>query len=749
MEMPNLSSKNILSTLISLYLMQSSYLYASDNIEVIEVYAQKRKQLESKVSVTVNQLKGEQITSTGLKDTTDLGLLISGLKISQNAAEGTPPAINIRGIGLIDYNTANTSPVAMYVDGASVGSANNQLLNLFDIEQVEVLKGPQGTLFGRNSTGGAILIRSKRPDAGDYGQLTVGAGTDGFYKSNGFYNVQIDDTSAFRAVFNHNRYDYTSDNVFSLSPEAGMEQNDLRLSYLGQWDVAEWYLKLNYSHWNGIAQPVGNIGIFADPINRVMCSVGDINAGKCVDAFGFNDGIDDFWAVSVNNDSPHHGINKGWTSELTWQLSDDSSVIWLNSFNRLDREHAFNCDGSPARLCEGQLGVKAEVLNNEVRLNYEIGYDHLTLGLFSLQERIYQDNNNDILRDLRGTPFGSNSANFFYDNDLVSKSFALFGQYDWQLSERLILTTGLRYSDEVFEYDSISNINVVVDPNSLEGVLLPFYRVEGEVKDDDISGKLALVYSYSDNHSLFYSLSNGYKSGGYNGGYLSSPEQAMLADYGPEELISNEVGGKYINHDKTLKINWALFHYDYSDQQVFMNQPSLVEGAPPIQLLENVGESKVYGADFDVKYKLTDEFNTTLGISYIPHAEFEKFIDPLGNELTNHRLPFTSELNITGALTHQTDLQSNIAVKTTLGFDYQSDYYFDQNQNILAHQPSYTLWYLNSQVVYGDYQLRVWAKNLFDKEYSHLKFDLSSFLGMLEDFKGEGRRIGLELSYNF
>jgi len=244
-------------------------------------------------------------------------------------------------------------------------------------------------------------------------------------------------------------------------------------------------------------------------------------------------------------------------------------------------------------------------------------------------------------------------------------------------------------------------------------------------------------------------LSNGYKSGGYNGGYLSSPEQAMLADYGPEELISNEVGGKYINHDKTLKINWALFHYDYSDQQVFMNQPSLVEGAPPIQLLENVGESKVYGADFDVKYKLTDEFNTTLGISYIPHAEFEKFIDPLGNELTNHRLPFTSELNITGALTHQTDLQSNIAVKTTLGFDYQSDYYFDQNQNILAHQPSYTLWYLNSQVVYGDYQLRVWAKNLFDKEYSHLKFDLSSFLGMLEDFKGEGRRIGLELSYNF
>ncbi|GMM84821.1 TonB-dependent receptor [Pseudoalteromonas sp. MTN2-4] len=747
--MSNLSPKSLLSTLISLSLMQSCYLYANESIEVIEVYAQKRKQLESKVSVTVNQLKGEQISSTGLKDTTDLGLLISGLKISQNAAEGTPPAINIRGIGLLDYNTANTSPIAMYVDGASVGSANNQILNLFDIEQVEVLKGPQGTLFGRNSTGGAILIRSKRPDAGDYGQLTVGAGTDGFYKSNGFYNVQLDDTSAFRAAFNHNRYDYTSYNVFPTSPEAGMEQNDLRLSYLGQWYELEWYLKLNYSHWNGIAQPVGNIGIFSDPVNRVMCSVGDINSGNCVDAFGFNDGVDDFWAVSVNNASPHHGINKGWTSELTWQFSDDTSFIWLNSFNRLDREHAFNCDGSPARLCEGQLGVKAEVLNNEVRLNYELGDDHFTLGLFSLQERIYQDNYNDILRDLRGTQFGSNSANFFYDNDLVSKSFALFGQYDWQLSERLILTTGLRYSDEVFEYDSISNINVVVDASSLEGVLLPFYHVDGEVKDDDISGKLSIIYSLSNNHSVFYSLSNGYKSGGYYGGYLSSPEQAMLADYGPEELISNEVGGKYINDNRTLKVNWALFHYDYKGQQVFMNQPSLVEGAPPIQLLENAGESKVYGSDIDVKYKLTDEFNTTLGFSYIPHAEFEKFIDPLGNELTNHRLPFTSEMNINGALTYETDLQANLRMTATLGFDYQSDYYFDQNQNILAHQPSYTLWYLNSQITFKDYQLRFWAKNLFDKEYSHLKFDLSSFLGMLEDFKGEGRRVGLEVSYNF
>jgi iron complex outermembrane receptor protein len=749
MEMSKLSSKKLLPTFLTLSMLPTFSVIAADSIEVIEVYAQKRKQLENQVSVNISQLNGEQITNAGLKDSTDLGLLVSGLKISQNAAEGTPPAINIRGVGLIDYNTSNTSPIAMYIDGVSVGSASNQIANLFDIEQVEVLKGPQGTLFGRNSTGGAILIRSKRPDAGEYGQLTLGLGSDGFYKSTGFYNLELDDSSAIRATYNHNRYDYTSYNVYPNSPEAGMEQNDLRLSYLGQWDEFNWYVKLNYGHWNGIAQPVGNIGIFSDPVNRVMCSAAQINAGKCVDAFGFNDGVDDFWAVSVNNDSPHHGINKGWASELTWQLNDSTSLVWLNSFNRLDRVHAFNCDGSPARLCEGQLGLKSEVLNNEVRADHELGNDHLTLGVFSLQERIYQNNHNDILRDLRGTPFGSNSANFFYDNDLITKSIALYGQYDKQLSEFILLTMGLRYSDETLDYDSVSSINVVLDPNSLEGVLLPFYHVNGKVKDNDLSGKVSLIYSMSNNHAFFYSLSNGHNSGGYNGGYLSSPEQAKFADYGPEELIANELGGKHINDAKTLKLNWSLFHYDYQNQQVFMNQPSLVAGAPPIQLLENVADSKIYGTDIEIQYKLSEPLNLSLGLSYIPHAEFEEYTDPLGNKLTNNRLPFTSELNVNGNVSYKVDFDSNASMTTSLGFDYQSDYYFDQNQNELAHQPSYTLWYLNSQISYEDYVVRVWAKNLFDKEYSHLKFDLSSFLGMLEDFKGEGRRVGLELSYNF
>lgn len=144
------------------------------NMEIIEVYAQKRAQKIEEVGISVSTIKGDDLKAQHVKDSTELSVFAPNLKISQNAAEGTPPAVNIRGVGLVDYNTANTSPVAMYVDDIAVGSASNQIVNLFDIEQIDILRGPQGTLFGRNSTGGAILIRSKRPEFEQSGYLSTG-----------------------------------------------------------------------------------------------------------------------------------------------------------------------------------------------------------------------------------------------------------------------------------------------------------------------------------------------------------------------------------------------------------------------------------------------------------------------------------------------------------------------------------------------------------------------------------------------
>ncbi|MBQ4812947.1 TonB-dependent receptor [Pseudoalteromonas luteoviolacea] len=737
-----------LSISISLLFVNPSVAFSADEsaMETIEVYAQKRKQNIEDVSVSISTIGADQIERQGVKDVTELGTFVANLKISQNAAEGTPPAINIRGIGLLDYNTANTSPIAMYVDGLSVGSANNQIANLFDIEQVEVLKGPQGTLFGRNSTGGALLVRTKRPEDGNYGYVKLGIGTDDWQRAQGAYNARLNDESAIRVAFSHTDYEYTSYNLLETSPEAGLTQNDLRLSYLGEWDNWSAFVKGYYGHWDGIVQPVGNIGIFKDPLNQVRCTPSEAGEIGCVDSFGFNDGNDDFWAVRVNNNSPHLSIYKGWGLELQWQQSDTASVTYLNGFNRLDRDHAFNCDGSPARLCEGELGLKSELVTNELRYQAEIGKDHLTIGAFHLEERIYQNNHNDILRDLRGVLAPQLTTTFFYDNEIITKSIALFSQYEWQLAKNHMLTVGIRYSDESVDYDSVSRLNFITNPADINGSIIPFYTVVGKVEDDGVSGKVAWNYTPSDALLIYYSLANGSKSGGYNGGLLSSAEQAQLADYGPEETMSHEVGFKLTGTDYFL--SGAVFYYDYQDQQVFMNQAASTPGAPPLQLLENVGESMIYGAELELDYTFTNELSSRVAIGYIPEANFEEFTDPLGNTLTDNRLPFTSEWNVAAELAYTMNIKGG-ELDTVIGVDFQSDYYFDQNQNPYANQASYALWRANVSYQYADWQVGVWAKNLFDKEYSHLKFDLSSFLGMLEDFKGEGQRVGLDVTYNF
>ncbi|MEJ6475484.1 TonB-dependent receptor [Pseudoalteromonas piscicida] len=742
---PNVLLNTITFTLLFAVPMEASA--QTNDIEVIEVYAQKRKQSINDVAIAVKPILGKTLSESAIKDTTELGSLVSNVKISQNAAEGTPPAVNIRGIGLVDYNTANTSPVGMYLDGIAVGSANNQIINLFDIEQVEVLKGPQGTLFGRNTTGGAILVRTARPTDGDFASISAGVGSDAFTRAGAVVNYSINTASAIRFAASHKNYDYTTYNLEPNVPEAGMEQNDIRLSYFGEFDDYSVFVKLDYGHWNGLVQPVGNIGIYSNPAEGIKCSPAQAGSSNCVDSFGFNVGSDDFWAVRVNNYQKHHSISKGVMTEVVYRFDGQSQLVYLGAFNRLDRIHGFNCDGSPQALCEGELGLKNEKLVNELRYEQSTTHGFITLGVFQLEERIYQDNYNDLLRGLRGTPFGASAATFFYDNDIEVNSLALFGQYEHTLSEKTDLLFGLRYSDEEVDYDSFSYLNVPVGEN-LTGFLVPSYDVAGTESDSSLSGKFSVIHKLTPTKSIYYSLSNGVKSGGYNGGFLTSETAALQASYGPEELVAHEIGAKFTFSEVGLRTNFAAFYYDYKDQQVFMNRASEVPGAPPYQLLENVGKSTIYGAELENTWYFSEQTQIDLDIGYIPEANFEEFIDPVGVVLTDNRLPFTSEWNISGKINYAFNWDK-VNIKSRLGFDYQSEYYFDQNQSPYARQPSYLLWNANVQVEYENWQLGIWGKNIFDKEYSHLKFDLSSFLGMLEDFKGEGRRIGIDITYHF
>lgn len=731
----------------------------TSQVEVIEVKAQKRVQNIDDVAITLTVINGVDIQQQNLKDTTALSGQVSNFKITQNAAEGTPPALNIRGVGSLDYNTSTTSPVGVYVDNVAGGSSNAQLVNLYDIEAVEVLKGPQGTLFGRNTTGGAILVHTQKPTQDFEGYVQLGIAEQDHQKLEGALNLPVSEQVASRFAFSHQDYDYSVNNLHPQAPEAGMKQTSARFSLLADYDKWNFYFKAHAEKWDGIVQPPGSIGVIkqlADPSSgqqEVLCSPEMAGTAQCTNRFGFNGGTQNFHDVAVNNEvhdnSPHTTDSWGVDAHIEYRIDADTYISSISSYNELDRVHLFNSDASPMRIAEGGQNVDTKVFTQELRLHKQWQDWYFIAGLYYLREDLIQDNFLDLFRDFRSNEAAfSNAAQFFYDNNIDTEARAAFVHSEYSISDKTSISMGLRYTDEKIDYTVKGQVNVARFVDDLTGLTVPTWDIAGGVKDNNLSGKIALNHKWSAVFNTYFSYARGFKSGGYNGAIITTAAEAERNDYGSEHLNAYELGGRYFWDQRNAYLQFAVFNYDYKDQQVFMNQAAISAGAPPVQLLDNVGNSQIYGAEADLSWQLTSAFKARFGVGYLPKAELEEFVDARGDVITDNRLPFTSRWNINGFFDYVVPL-NEAELLFQLNFDHQSRFYFDQNQSAYAQQDSYTL--LNGRVAYehDDWVLAVWGKNLTDKEYSYLKFDLIGLVGALQDFKAPERQLGVDFKYRF
>jgi iron complex outermembrane receptor protein len=233
----------------------------AETIEIIEVNSQKRLQDIRDVAISLNVDDGQTIIERQLKDTTALSAIAANFKVTQNAAEGTPPAVNIRGVGSVDYNTSTQSPVGVYLDGTASASANSQRVNLFDVESVEILCSPQCRLFGRNTTGGAILINSVSAKIDNSGYFSFSYAQRNHLSTEGAINLQLNDNMATRLAFSHQVYEYSTNNLAPNTPQAKMRQTHRQLSVLDHWDKLTIDSKIYLSKCDGIVNPLGSLGV--------------------------------------------------------------------------------------------------------------------------------------------------------------------------------------------------------------------------------------------------------------------------------------------------------------------------------------------------------------------------------------------------------------------------------------------------------------------------------------------------------
>jgi len=748
---------NITNTTLSLFIISlaafTNYAQAVDNpplnptnkntIEVIQVYAQKRPQDIQDVSLAVTVVKEEDINRLQIKDSTQLAQFVPNVKMSNNAGEGTTPAFNIRGVGMIDYNTSTISPIAIYSDGVVGGSANNLSVNLFDLEAVEVLRGPQGTLFGRNTTGGAILLRSKQPEdhLGGYVNLSVGEQQQRSVDS--AINLPISDNTAIRFALNYEDYQFSTNNLMADQPNGGLKQTNLRLIAKTELDNLTLTTKVHSENWTGKPKPIASLGI-----NRVdgsgLCTPSQAGSNQCMDNFGRQvnnpNGNENFWNVRADTADKNHDTDAwGASFNAVWQINNNMALTSITAYNNLKRFHSWDSDGT-GNFIEGSFDTKDKLFSQELTLAIQHGDSYWVSGLFYLSEDIKQNNDIDLFRDFRAVPaLAAIPAQFFYHNKLENSSIALYSQIDYPLSNSFVLTAGLRYTDESTDYHAVTDLDIV------PAFIPEFWNISGSVNDQQFSGKLALNQKLTTNASLYYSYSRGFKSGGYNAGYNTSIEQALDSEYRPEKLNAYEIGSKLLLWQQKANINLAAFYYDYKDQQVFINQTT---GASPFHVLKNAGDSTIYGLESELTITPTNDFEFSLNIGYLPKANMGSYKQS-GIIVNDNRLPFSSKWNISGSALYETMVYGH-NLTTQIGFDYQSSFYFDQDENPYIEQTGFTVWY--GRVTYQISEqlgLSLWGKNLTDTEYSELRFNSIAALGSVTELKAEARQLGAEFSYSF
>ena len=721
-----------------------------NNLEIIEVYAQKRAQDISDVSVAVTVIEGDAIEHWQLKDSTQLASLVPNVKITNNAGEGTPPAFNIRGVGMIDYNTSTISPIAVYSDGVVSGSANNLSVSLFDVDHVEVLRGPQGTLFGRNTTGGAILLMSKMPTDNFEGYVNASFAEHNHSAFNAALNVPLTESTKVRFAINHEDYNFSTNNLHPGAPDGGLKQTNLRLIAVTDLDDFTITTKLHSENWSGKPKPIASLGVNRVDGSELPCTPAQAGSSLCMDNFGGQVGGDDFWDVRADTaDREHDTDSWGATIKLSWQFSPSITLNSLTAYNDLTRFHSWDSDGAGTikgliipdvtimNLIEGSMGTENSLFSQEFSIAVQNDNSYWISGLFYVNEKISQENDIDLFRDFRGII--PDPAQFFYHNQIENTSIALYSQFDHQLSEQFTLTAGLRYTDETTDYHAIADLD------TFEFVIPTFWDVPGEVKDDELSWKLALNHKLNQFSSVYYSYSRGYKSGGYNAGYTTSEEQAIDSEYAPEKLNAYEIGSKLQFWQRNASLNLAAFYYDYQDQQVFVNRTT---GIAPYHVLKNAGDSTIYGLEAEFFVIPTDNIQVSFNLGYIPKANIGTFVD--GEVIVAEtRLPFSSKWNVSGSFLYENELFGH-AFTSQLGFDYQSDFYFDQNENPDTEQTAFIVW--NGRMTYHlseQLRLMLWGKNLTNTEHSELRFDSVAALGAITELKAQARQVGVELAYNF
>jgi iron complex outermembrane receptor protein len=710
-------------------------------LEEVLVTATRRQESTQDIPISVTAFSADAIEELGFSQSFDVASQVPNFEF-MGEVSSTVPFIFLRGIGNTSFFASSINPVAMYVDSVYLGQNITQGFQLFDLERVEVLRGPQGTLFGRNTTAGLVHFLTRRPSVedglnmrgevkgGDYGRLDV-EGAVGF---------PLGDQAAVRvaAIQQMGSGEYDNANPFRDVDEFGdVDMRSMRGQLL--WAPNSDIDILIRGHWGEDNSEINadKPGYIISPFGVPNCPPGAVSGALnngCSDPFGIGLTVDpDFDDVQFTFDPYQEVDTWGVAGELNWQFGD-YTLTSLTAFNSADQRRFEDDDANILAFLSDTFLADTDFFSQEVRLTSNLdGRFNWILGAYYYTDELdsaLHFNNRDL-----GPPPGTGipvpvgiAQRIHQETD----SWSVFGEVTYELIERLTARAGLRLTDDERKVDINSFFmnglliptTTWIDYDQADAAFLFPLILPTELEDSwfEWSGRLAVDYAIDDDRMVYFSASRGFKGGEFNGGALLDISEATIAD--PEFMNSFELGYKGTHLDGTLQTNVTGFFMQYDDQQV------LISGATPFGLLpslQNAAKSNIKGVELEVQWRPNDSWFLLLGGAYLD-ARFDEFLDPaLGVDRADNRLAHAPEWNLNGVVRYTQPIGAGTAA-AQIDWNWQDDQFFTVENLDSLREDDYAV--VNARASYRFWddrvELALIVRNIFDEEYKVTGFDTAS-----------------------
>lgn len=762
-------------------------------LEEVVVTAQKREQSQQDVPVAVTALDGQVLEDNGIRDVFDIQAIAPGLRVDQSQS-ATASNFAIRGVYTSSQNFGLESSVGLYVDDVYRARQSSMINNLVDIQSVQVLRGPQGTLFGRNTPNGAVLINTRAPDFNGEGFVEVSAGNMNLFSLSGAKSfTAIDDVLAFRVTGFATKRDGFVDDVklgddlindrdrWGVRAQALYTPTD-QLSVRVVVDHSEVdeiccgapVYKNNDSGDMTPDRPNSSGGVDsragAMTSDALMASLG----GTVLRGENFYDDkvALSFAPISQNED-------QGLSVHVDYDLSDELTLTSISAYRAFDSYDKLDADYSDLDALENENEAEQSSFSQELRLNYLDDQKSIIGGVFYFTQEL--DNTSGFFTGEHTAALGGVYAlgaplpAAFFPADGAAfnevsqshESWAVFSQMDWFLRDDLTLTVGARYTWEDKEIKAIFTEENAGPGFAFFPPLASRSNLNQSLDDGKLTGTLKLSWFAGEDTMFYASYGTGYKAGGTNTDRIL---EAFDVVFDAENAESYEVGMKAEFPEQAVRLNVALHKTEVDDLQTIAFQGNGF-------LLANAGVADTYGAEVELLWQAAEKTRVMASYAY-SHAEFEDF--PGGScwvatpYHTGNEDPGTDleRLNTTGVQVCDRsggriagNPDHSLVLNVRQGFMLSSDmeafvlgeYVYtdetmtDTNNDPLKAQDAYHLVNLRAGIDFynWDAQLTLWGRNVFDEDYLATVFDVPIQLGRLNAYSREPATFGVTLRKNF